>query len=114
MDFITNNSTESTEIFLQNFKKFNLDVLLNNAQINLNDQIIGGGVNFSSGQKQIISWLRMFASHYKLILLDEAFENVDDKNFNFIKGVMNQIEINLVEVSHSKKYIRNSKEVNLE
>lgn len=56
----------------------------------------------------------MFASHYKLILLDEAFENVDDKNFNFIKGVMNKIEINLVEVSHSKKYIRNSKEVNLE
>lgn len=55
MDFITNNSTESTEIFLENFKKFNLDVLLNNAQINLNDQIIGGGVNFSSGQKQIIS-----------------------------------------------------------
>ena len=71
--------------------------------------------NVSSGQKQIINILRLFAFKYELIILDEAFENVDRKNIKFLSNrILDYQDSIFVEISHSKKYLTTGKEVDIE
>ncbi|NQZ66086.1 MAG: hypothetical protein HRT99_02585 [Mycoplasmatales bacterium] len=71
--------------------------------------------NISSGQRQIIMLLRLFAFDYELILLDEAFENIDLKKTKLLGKMIKDFQKGLIiEVSHSKKFITNAKELNIE
>lgn len=103
---------EEKRIFEQNITLLSLDEIIEKSQLNLNMEMINGGLNFSSGQKQIILLLKIFAQSPKTLLLDEAFENIDSHNFELFKRAFENYDERIVEVSHSKKFIRNGKEVN--
>lgn len=71
----------------------------------------------SAGQKQAISLLPLFASKYDILLLDEAFENLDNITFKKLCEKIKAIQKHaiVIEVSHSRKFLfSNSEEVNLE
>ncbi|WLP85732.1 Mbov_0121 family peptidase domain-containing ABC transporter [Mycoplasma seminis] len=73
--------------------------------------------NLSSGQRQFISLLSLFLVEYDVIILDEAFENLDLYTFNILKNKLQMVLKNsiVVEISHNNKYVFEKSEViNLE
>lgn len=105
-------TNEEKRIFEENVLSLSLNEIISKSQLNLNMEMINGGMNFSSGQKQIILLLKVFAQSPKTLLLDEAFENIDSNNFEMFKKAFENYEERIIEVSHSKKFIRDGKEVN--
>lgn len=114
-DQVTLNDSKAKRAFEINVSKYNLKHILDKMNINLNLKIINGGDNLSSGQKQLVKLLRLFAFEYDFVLLDEAFENIDNETFAFLKENLPKVQNAIfVEVSHSKRYVFESKEVNIE
>lgn len=113
LDYICDNK-ESKEIFEYNLKQPELIEIIKNSGISLNQEIIDGGNNFSAGQKQIIMLLKIFAHQPKLLLLDEAFENVDTTIFELFKNLLARHPEIIIEISHSKRFVSNGKEVDFE
>lgn len=115
-EYITLNNDEYINTFNNNLEKYGIYKILNDIKLDLKTQMSNNGNNFSSGQKQMIILLRLFTKQYSLILLDEAFENLDtnitEKIFKAIKEYQN--ESLFIEISHSKKFIFKNKEVELE
>lgn len=114
-DQVTLNDSKAKRAFEINVSKCNLKHVLDKMNINLNLKIINGGDNLSSGQRQLVKLLRLFAFEYDFVLLDEAFENIDNETFAFLKETLPKVQNAIfVEVSHSKRYVFESKEVNIE
>ena len=115
IEYITLRKPEAIKRFMSNYKKFNLNTIFDDIGLSLNSRLNNNAENISSGQKQIIRMMRLFAFNYKLIILDEALENIDKNNFNKIKGALNKLyDCIFLEVSHSGKTIASKKEVNIE
>ncbi|EGV00548.1 unspecified toxin/drug abc transporter ATP-binding and permease protein [Mycoplasmopsis columbina SF7] len=115
-EYVTENNEKKIEFLnnLLNNKQF--AEIINLMRINFQSQIIDGGKNFSSGQKQFISLLKLFTKNYKLVILDEAFENISFEIYSKIKALIKEIFVSslFIEVSHSKKYVFTNKEVDFE
>lgn len=107
-------SKENRKIFEDNIRRLPISEIVANSKIDLNMDMLNGGLNFSSGQRQIIMLLKVFAQTPKILLLDEAFENVDTSNFELFKTALASYEEKIIEVSHSKRFVREGKEVNFE
>ncbi|MDW2933374.1 Mbov_0121 family peptidase domain-containing ABC transporter [Mesomycoplasma ovipneumoniae] len=107
LSFITNENPEKIQNLINNFQRFDIQEMLYEWQISLDSKFINNGSNFSSGQKQIIAILQLLTKDFDLILLDEAFENIDEKNFEFLKKVISNYQKNamFIEISHSKRYV---------
>ncbi len=105
---------QSRKIFEQHLLNPLLQQILANSKLNLNQEIINGGDNFSAGQKQIIMLLKIFAQSPIALLLDEAFENLDKTNFALFKTMLKDYPERIIEISHSKRFVTNGKEVNFE
>ncbi|MDW2930300.1 cysteine peptidase family C39 domain-containing protein [Mesomycoplasma ovipneumoniae] len=107
LSFITNENPEKIQNLINNFQRFDIQEMLYEWQISLDSKFINNGSNFSSGQKQIIALLQLLTKDFDLILLDEAFENIDEKNFEFLKKVISNYQKNamFIEISHSKRYV---------
>lgn len=105
--FITNNQSEKQKELWLNIQRFDLQDYFVKWQINPENLFINNGSNFSSGQKQIINLLKLLTQEFDLILLDEAFENIDSENFEVLKKIIltYQSKAIIIEVSHSKKFI---------
>ena len=115
LEWITLGDKDAIKTFLSNVSKYNLVSLLEKASISLESPLRNNASNISSGQKQIINILRLFAFKYELIILDEAFENVDRKNIKFLsKRILDFQKSIFIEISHSKKYLTKGKEVDIE
>lgn len=114
--FITFANPEKVDTFLENIIKFNLENLLEKWNIDLKTIIKDNWSNFSDGQRQIIFLLRLLCKKYDVILLDEAFENISQENFDIIKKmILNfQNQAIFIEVSHSGKYIKESEILELD
>lgn len=113
LDYICD-SEQSKRIFEENLKQPELIEVIKNSGISLNQEIIDGGNNFSAGQKQIILLLKIFAQQPKLLLLDEAFENIDATIFELFRNLLEKYPEKIIEISHSKRFVSNGKEVNFE
>lgn len=114
-DQVTLNDPKAKRLFEINISKYNLRHVIDKMNINLNLKIINGGENLSSGQRQLVKLLRLFAFEYDVVLLDEAFENIDNEVFSFLKETIPKLQRAIfVEVSHSKRYINECREVNIE
>lgn len=102
--------------FNQNIKKYDLHTLLRKLDIKLDSRVISGGNNLSSGQRQIIKLLRLFAFEWKLIILDEAFENIDKDSYEFLANAIDAEypKTIFIETSHAKRYVRKVAEVAFE
>ncbi|MHA0298571.1 Mbov_0121 family peptidase domain-containing ABC transporter [Mesomycoplasma ovipneumoniae] len=107
LSFITNENPEKIQNLINNFQRFDIQEMLYEWQISLDSKFVNNGSNFSSGQKQIIAILQLLTKDFDLILLDEAFENIDVKNFEFLKKVISNYQKNamFIEISHSKRYV---------
>ncbi len=107
LSFITNENPEKIQNLINNFQRFDIQEMLYEWEISLDSKFINNGSNFSSGQKQIIAILQLLTKDFDLILLDEAFENIDEKNFEFLKKVISNYQKNamFIEISHSKRYV---------
>ncbi|WP_029513158.1 Mbov_0121 family peptidase domain-containing ABC transporter [Mycoplasmopsis primatum] len=114
IDFITDNNREKLEELNKNIIKYKLLDVLNKVNVNLNIHVNNNAGNLSSGQKQIILLLRLFCQKYKLIILDEAFENIDvDTSLIFRKAIKKyQNDARYIEISHNSNYINKGKVVN--
>ncbi|WP_406615615.1 Mbov_0121 family peptidase domain-containing ABC transporter [Mycoplasmopsis hyopharyngis] len=115
-DYVCLGNKELSTTLNQNLEKYKLTNLLSRMKIDLKTNMSNNGNNFSSGQRQMIIILRLFTKKFPLILLDEAFENLDVQATNEIFAALKdfQNQALFIEISHSKKFIFNNKEVQLE
>ncbi|VEU59173.1 Mbov_0121 family peptidase domain-containing ABC transporter [Mesomycoplasma neurolyticum] len=115
-EFIIDKNSTKEKVFVKNIEYYDLTKMLEKWKINLNQKIKNDWSNFSLGQKQIILLLKLFNQKYDLILLDEAFENISDENFDTLKILINDFQNDaiFVEVSHSHKFIKDSKKINVQ
>ncbi|CAM9141443.1 Mbov_0121 family peptidase domain-containing ABC transporter [Mycoplasma marinum] len=116
LEYATENNLKRQEVFIKNFKNYKLDKMFLRMGLELDQSILGNAENISSGQRQMVQLLPLFSKKFKLILLDEAFENLDDKiSTKLMEGIKQyQNEAIFIEISHSGKYIQKSKEVSIE
>ncbi|VEU79161.1 ABC-type multidrug/protein/lipid transport system ATPase component [Metamycoplasma cloacale] len=107
---ITQNNENLLQTFILNIQKYNLFRVFERYKLNLDSMIEFGGINLSSGQKQLIKICLLFTKKFELIMLDEAFENIDQDTFNLLKSAINdfQNESIFIEISHNEKYIKDS------
>lgn len=114
VEFITLKNKKALNTLKHNIEKYNLIELLTYFNLFFDTKIEDGGMNLSSGQRQLINLLQLFCFSYDLILLDEAFENISINVFAKLKDAIKdfQSEALFIEISHSKKYINNGKIIN--
>lgn len=114
VEFITLNNEKALNTLKHNIEKYNLIELLTYFNLFFDTKIEDGGMNLSSGQRQLINLLQLFCFSYDLILLDEAFENISINVFAKLKDAIKdfQSEALFIEISHSKKYINDGKIIN--
>lgn len=114
IEFITLKNEKALNTLKHNIEKYNLIELLTYFNLFFDTKIEDGGMNLSSGQRQLINLLQLFCFSYDLILLDEAFENISINVFAKLKDAIKdfQSEALFIEISHSKKYINNGKIIN--
>ena len=114
VEFITLKNEKALNTLKHNIEKYNLIELLTYFNLLFDTKIEDGGMNLSSGQRQLINLLQLFCFSYDLILLDEAFENISINVFAKLKDAIKdfQSEALFIEISHSKKYINNGKIIN--
>ncbi|CBH40350.1 Mbov_0121 family peptidase domain-containing ABC transporter [Mycoplasmopsis agalactiae] len=115
IDFIIDNNKEKVNVLNQNIEKYGLINVINKANINMNIEINNNASNLSSGQKQIILLLRLLTRKYKIVMLDEAFENISVDNSAELKKAIKdyQKDALFLEISHSNNFVHNSKEIRL-
>ncbi|MCT4469506.1 Mbov_0121 family peptidase domain-containing ABC transporter [Mycoplasma sp. HS2188] len=115
-DFLTLKNYEKIEEFNKNIEKYQLDELMEKLNLTLNLCSKNNATNFSSGQRQFIILLKLFTQKYNLILLDEAFENIDKEIFEQIKQKITEYQKNamFIEVSHSHKYLKQEEVIDIE
>ncbi|TPR53881.1 Mbov_0121 family peptidase domain-containing ABC transporter [Metamycoplasma neophronis] len=113
INLITFNDKNAAFYFQNNYYKFELWKILKLANLDLNFRVINNGENLSAGQKQILILLRLFARDYKLILFDEAFENISQEIFEIFQQKIQQYTKSkiLLEISHSLRYINPNNDI---
>ncbi|MBU4691621.1 ATP-binding cassette domain-containing protein [Mycoplasma sp. ES3225-GEN-MYC] len=116
IEFITSNNKQNQETLLENIKKYKLDELMDSLRLNLYTELVNNGSNISKGQKQFIVLLKLFTKKYRLIMLDEAFDNVDEKIFKLMIQKIKEYQKDafFIEISHNKKYVHVNKEVDFD
>ena len=105
--YLTNNLQANIKVFLENVDRFALLDLFEMMNLQLADHLDDGGKNLSAGQKQFVSLMKIFASDYSLVLLDEAFENLDLNILNALLPVLQKrlAKTLVLEISHRKNYL---------
>ncbi|QSF13476.1 Mbov_0121 family peptidase domain-containing ABC transporter [Mycoplasma sp. Mirounga ES2805-ORL] len=113
IDFITSNETSQLETLNNNIAKYKLGSIMDQLNFSLNGNVVNNASNLSAGQRQLLNLFKLFSKQYKLIMLDEAFENIDNKVAKKIKKYIKSFQKDsmFIEVSHNNNYIFNNKEV---
>ncbi|WP_338822577.1 Mbov_0121 family peptidase domain-containing ABC transporter [Mycoplasmopsis felifaucium] len=116
IDFITDNNKELLDSFNYYIQKFGISRLITSMKLNLNISMIDNASNLSEGQKQFINILRVFVKPYKLVILDEAFENIDSNIVNTLKSIIPHYlpDAFFIEISHNSNTIFKESEINLD
>ena len=114
--YLTNNIKNKTDIFLESVEQYKLLDLFEKMNLQLSDHLDSNAKNLSAGQKQFLLLMKLFSGNYSLILLDEAFENLDFNILEDLQTVLKKrLENNLVlEISHRKNYLFDAKELDCE
>ena len=102
VELITLKNEKALNTLKHNIEKYNLIELLTYFNLFFDTTIEDGGMNLSSGQRQLINLLQLFCFSYDLILLDEAFENISINVFAKLKDAIKdfQSEALFIEISH--------------
>ncbi|MGL5205836.1 MAG: Mbov_0121 family peptidase domain-containing ABC transporter [Metamycoplasmataceae bacterium] len=116
LQYITNNEKSRIERLHKNISNYKLQNIFDDFGIHIEDRIINNGENFSSGQKQFIILLPLLVNEYELILLDESFDNIDERNFEKLKDLLTIIHKDkiFIEISHNNKYLYDNGRIDFE
>ncbi|VDR41883.1 ABC-type multidrug/protein/lipid transport system ATPase component [Mycoplasmopsis caviae] len=116
IEYITSGNNEYKNELNVNIQKYNLQNIFSEMNFNINGQIISNGSNLSSGQKQLMLLLKLFTRKYDLVMLDEAFENINLNISSLLKKAIKKYQNDsiFIEISHNKNYVYNNKEVYFE
>ena len=114
-EYITLGNKEAMEIFNSNMVAYNLHSLFDEIGLSFEQQIIQNGDSLSSGQRQLVILMRLFAFGYDVILLDEAMENIDSEKVKWLSGAINEVQTSIfIEISHSEKYLSKGRKVGID
>ena len=71
------------------------------------DSIVGGSIKLSSGQKRRLGLARALLCNPKVLLLDEPMENLDSKNEELIKSVLEKLKgkVTVIIIAHRRQTI---------
>nr|WP_237076499.1 ATP-binding cassette domain-containing protein [Mycoplasma phocoeninasale] len=110
LNIITQNDAKKVEIFIDAYQRYNLAEIFNIFKLNLGYKIENFGTNLSSGQQQFISIMRLFCKKYRVICLDEIFENFSEESFHKISEKIRKFQDNclFIEISHVNRFIINN------
>lgn len=75
----------SNEEILDACKYVNADYLINKLPNGLDEQVLEGGSNFSSGERQLLSFARTVVHKPEILILDEATANIDTETEQLIQ-----------------------------
>ncbi len=75
----------SNEEILDACKYVNADYLINRLPNGLDEQVLEGGSNFSSGERQLLSFARTVVHKPEILILDEATANIDTETEQLIQ-----------------------------
>lgn len=91
-------------------KEVGADVFINRLEKGYESEVKERGDNFSSGQKQLLSFARTLVYHPSMILLDEATANIDTESENIIQSSLEKIRKigTMVIVAHRLSTIKNA------
>ncbi|MHA0272947.1 Mbov_0121 family peptidase domain-containing ABC transporter [Mycoplasma sp. 48589B] len=108
LDFLCINNIDQ---FNELINHIGLNDLLQHLNINLARNISMSSL--SSGQKQFIALLSLFLIPYDVVMLDEAFENLDNYTFEVLCNKLQKELKNamVLEISHNSRYLYPESEV---
>ena len=75
----------SDEDIIEACKYVNADSFINKLENGLNEEVNEGGNNFSSGQRQLLSFARTVVHKPQIMILDEATANIDTETEKIIQ-----------------------------
>lgn len=76
----------SDEAIIEACKYVNADSFINKQELGLNTEVNEGGNNFSSGQRQLLSFARTVVHKPQILILDEATANIDTETEQIIQN----------------------------
>lgn len=83
--------TISDEEVLEACKYVNADQFVNKLPNGLNEEVQEGGNNFSSGQRQLLSFARTVVHKPQILILDEATANIDTETEKIIQDSLEKM-----------------------
>lgn len=102
---------------LKRFKKYDFNSILKFYDLDYSKLILNNATNLSTGQKRILSVIKLFTFNPDVIIFDEFFENMDIKITNYIKEIIKEEfkSCIFIEISHNQNYLFNdSQRINIE
>ena len=91
-------------------KYVNADQFIDKLPKGLDEEVLEGGNNFSSGQRQLLSFARTVVHHPQILILDEATANIDNETEKIIQdSLLKMMNIGtMLIVAHRLSTIKNS------
>lgn len=101
--------TKDRKLAMKVIKELGIEILFENGRT-LDTKISVNGNNFSYGEKQLISFARSLARNPKILILDEATANIDDRTETYIKQSIEKLKENrtTIIIAHRLSTIRQS------
>ena len=89
-------------------KQIKLDEFLKQRRLTLDDILSESALNISGGQAQRIGIARALYNSDGFLIIDEAFNNLDDNNIDIISEIINELKINhtILIISHINNPLR--------
>ncbi|WP_406613649.1 ATP-binding cassette domain-containing protein [Mycoplasma corogypsi] len=98
-------SIANIDEFDSKIKQYGFNAILSKANLQVfHNTLIS---NLSKGQLQLIKLLKIILNDYKIIILDEVFENLDPVIYLLVKEKLTDVVLNtiVIEISHNKRYL---------
>ncbi len=94
-------------------KYVNADYLINKLPNGLDEQVLEGGSNFSSGERQLLSFARTIVHKPEILILDEATANIDTETEQLIQqSLLNMMNIGtMLIVAHRLSTIQHANNI---
>ena len=98
-DSILNNitlfdSTISKERVMEAAKEIGVDIFINSLPTNYDYVLAERGVTLSSGQRQLIAFLRVYVRDPKILILDEATASIDTSTEELLQSALAKLSAN--------------------